>query len=309
VHHAADEPSAFPVVTRAVPATMLSVSRAPSAGAPPGFDALASTLLIPLAARAHADALFPALAARDAHAVRLLDALGADVSPYLADTHSMYGVLSRTRQMRRAGEAFFAAHPSATGAALGAGLSHYHQWLDNGRNHWIDIDRPAVTALREQLLPAQPRRRNVAADLAAPGWWTAAGLPQRRRGPPLLLLAEGLLMYLEAAQVQHLLATFGEHAPPGSLLLADCFSRLMVGLEALHPSVRHTAARFRWGVGELAELTRAHARLELRDEQPVMDGMGLPERIVAQGLRLCTGVPFYSVYTLGLRRDAGDSAR
>jgi O-methyltransferase involved in polyketide biosynthesis len=297
-------------------ATSPSATHAASAAATPAghsgalpedWDAIARTLLIPLAARARGDAMFPALAVGDAHAARLVAELGVDIAPFVADRHSVCGVLSRTRLMRCAAQAFFEQHPQATGIALGAGLSHYHQWLDNGRNRWIDIDQAPVVALRERWLPAsRPRRLNRAADLAAPDWWLDAGLPLNRRGDPLLLLAEGVLMYLEPGQVQRLLWLIGEHAPTGSLLLADCFGRHMVGLEGWHPSVRLTAARFRWGLNAVEDLVRPHPRLQLVAEQPVMDAMGAPEAYAARWFRFVTGVPFYSVYLLGVGRDMND---
>ena len=273
---------------------------------PPDLDAVARTLLIPLAARAHGDAMFPALAVNDRHAAALLAQLEVDVAPFVADRHSVCGVLSRTQLMRRVAESFFACHPRATGVALGAGLSHYHQWLDNGHNRWIDVDRAPVTALRERWLPSAKRRLNRCADLSDPGWWQQAGLPQGRDGTPLLLLAEGVLMYLEPRQVNHLLWLFGEHAPAGSLLLADCFGRHLVGLEAWHPSVRLTDARFRWGLKAVEDLARPHPRLQVVAEQPVMDAMGPPEAYAARWFRFMTGVPFYSVYLLGVGRDPGD---
>jgi O-methyltransferase involved in polyketide biosynthesis len=277
-----------------------------SAALPDGFDALARTLLIPLAARARGDAMFPALAIGDGHAERLITRLGVDIAPFLADRHSVCGVLSRTHLMRAAAHAFFDRHPHATGIALGAGLSHYHQWLDNGTNTWIDLDRAPVVALRERWLPAAPRRQNRTADLARRDWWQHAGLPQDRNGEPLLLLAEGVLMYLEPEQVQRLLWLIGEYAPPGSLLLADCFGRHMVGLEAWHPSVRLTAARFRWGLQAVEDLAQPHRRLQVVAEQPVMDAMGAAEAYAAGWFRFITGVPFYSVYLLGVGRDPND---
>jgi O-methyltransferase involved in polyketide biosynthesis len=274
---------------------------------PEGFDALARTLLIPLAARAHGDAMFPALAVGDGHAARLVAALNVDIAPFVADRHSVCGVLSRTRLLRAAAQAFFERHPRATGIALGAGLSHYHQWLDNGSNRWIDIDRAPVVALRERWLPATPPRRiNRVADLTEPDWWLEAGLPLNGHGAPVLLLAEGVLMYLEPAQVQRLLWLIGEHAPPGSLLLADCFGRHMVGMEAWHPSVRLTAARFRWGLQAVEDLAQPHRRLQLVAEQPVMDSMGAAEAYAGRWFRFVTGVPFYSVYLLGVGRDPND---
>ena len=134
---------------------------------------------------------------------RLLRALGAEVQPFLADQPTLYGVLARTREFRAQAAAFLDAHPRALGVSLGCGLAHYFQWLDRGRNRWIDADLPEVIALRETLLPGQPRRRNHGVDLGRPGWWDRLGLPGRDgHRTPVLLICEGLLMYLEPAQVQ-----------------------------------------------------------------------------------------------------------
>lgn len=266
-----------------------------------GLAAVASTLLIPLAARAHGDAMFPRQALGDASAPRLLKALKADVSHYLADRASVYGVLARTQGFRNIALKFFERSPRSTGVSLGAGLGHYFQWLDRGTNHWIDADLPEVTALRERLLPATDEgRRNAAVDLTRPGWWQRLGLPSGRREPPVLLLCEGVLMYLEPAQVQAVLREVGENAPPGSHLLLDALCWLAVGREERHLSVRHTGAKFRWGPRHWSELTAPHVRLRLDGEHRVMEGYGLPYSLAAPLFRFASGVPFYAVADIGV---------
>ena len=124
------------------------------------LHAVPSTLLIPLAARARGDALFPHLACHDTEAQRQLAALNTRVDSYLADYPTVLNILWRTRRVRAAGEAFFARHPLAWGVNLGCGLSHYFQWLDQGRNTWLDADLPEVMALRRTLAPrSSPRLR------------------------------------------------------------------------------------------------------------------------------------------------------
>ncbi len=272
--------------------------------APASLSAVPSTLAIPLAARAHGDAMFPAHAQHDRHALRLLQALGVDAAPYLADRPSIFGMLARTAVFRRCASEFFEHTPGATGVVLGAGLSHYHQWLDNGRNAWIDVDLPEVTALRDRWLPVDPgaagRRVNASADLTSAGWWEASGLPSGDHAPLLLAIAEGLVMYLEPEQVRRLLQTFGEQAAPGTRLLVDSFCWLAIGREKRHPSVRHTAARFRFGLRRPDELTRPHPRLHLRAVHPVMEAYGPPYSLLWPAFRWFTGVPFYAVYELGV---------
>lgn len=267
----------------------------------PVLAGLPSTLVIPLAARAAGDRLFPRMCVDDAHAPRLLQALGVDATPYLADRSSVYGVLARTRLIRDRARSFFDRYPRSLGVTLGAGLSHYFQWLDQGSNLWIDAELPEVVQLRQCWLPSDGRRRlNVEFDATSADWWQRLGLPSGRHDPPLLLIAEGLVMYLQPAQVQRLLWTVGQHAPPGSMLLLDCLPWPSVGRASLHRSVRRTGAQFRHGLRSVGELAAAHPRLRLDGVHQVMEGYGRGIGAAAAVFRLVFGVPFYAVYELGV---------
>ena len=261
-----------------------------------------STLLIPLAARAHGGRYFPWLDCHDAVAPALLAQMDADVSGTLDDLHTVLHVLWRTRAIQAAGRAFFAAHPQALGVNLGCGLTHYFQWLDGGANQWLDADLPEVMALRRPLLPPPcPRMRHADLDLSHPGWWQRLGLPTQRSATPVLLVCEGVLMYLPPAQVHAVLAEFAQHAPPGSRMVLDVMTRRAVGCAARHASVRATGAECRWGVGRMAELEAVHPRLQLLREQSVAEGYGWPGIAMDLLWRPWLGAPLYGLATLGIR--------
>ena len=276
------------------------------------LSAVPSTLLIPLAARAHGDAMFPTQAVGDIHAARLLRTVGdaRSTAAFLADRASVYGVLARTQIFRRLGLAFFERHPDATGASLGCGLGHYFQWLDNGRNEWVDADLPEVMALREPLLPTSMQgTRNKTVDLTQPGWWRRLGLPEVKGGPgeqPVLLICEGVLMYLEPGQVHAVLREFANNAPAGSQFVFDAMCWLAIGRAQSHPSVRHTEAQFRWGPRRSAELAGLHPRLMHAAEHRVMEGYGWPYAFIGPTFRRLFGVPFYGIHQMGV--TAGGTA-
>ena len=130
------------------------------------LPAVPRTLLIPLAARAMGAGCFPHLACGDALATRLLQTLGVDVSAYLEDRPTVLNILWRTRHICRAARSFFVHHPHAWGINLGAGLSHYFQWLDNSHNTWVDADLPEVMALRRAK---QEAKNTLHFDTPLPG--------------------------------------------------------------------------------------------------------------------------------------------
>ena len=269
------------------------------------LHAVPSTLLIPLAARAHGGRYFAWLACQDAVATQLLAELGADINAYLDDLPTVLNVLWRTRAIKQVGQAFFAEHPQALGVNLGCGLTHHFQWLDTGANHWLDADLPEVMALREQLLPLRcPRARHARVDLAQPGWWKRLGLPKKTDAQPVLLVCEGVLMYLQPEQVHAVLAEFAQIAPPGSRMVLDVLTRQAVGRAATHASVGPTGAEFHWGVGRMAELEQVHPRLQLLREQSVSECYGWTGIALDMLWRPWLGAPLYGMATLGVEESA-----
>jgi O-methyltransferase involved in polyketide biosynthesis len=265
------------------------------------LDNVPSTLLIPLAARAFGDAIFPTFAAGDAFAAPALRKMGVDVSTYLRDKPSVFGVLSRTQVFRQLAFDFFERYPHAIGANLGCGMTHYFQWLDNRTNHWLDADVAQVIQLRKRLLPADNKRHlNAVVDLRKPGWWQRLGLPDRNSAVPVLVICEGVLMYLEAQEVEHVLREFGQNAPAGSEMLLDTLSWLAIGCAAMHQSVCHTHAEFKWGSKHMRDFTAPHPRLTLRSEHPVMEAYDISMALACASFRALWGVPLYGIMRLSV---------
>lgn len=148
-----------------------------------------TTLLIPLAARAFGDGVFPHYALGDAWAAKTAKLLDVDLQCFLQDHPSIFGVLVRTAVLRQWARDFFALHPRARGASLGCGLAHYFQWLNTGHNHWVDADCPQVMALRDHVLPSQcVRNTHARVDLRNARWWDQLGLARTRRHTPHVLI-------------------------------------------------------------------------------------------------------------------------
>ena len=234
---------------------------------------LPRTLFIALAARAQGGRSFPSLDPHDDHAASMLQASGAKVETSHADNPTVMNVLWRTRLIKQLGRDFFERHPRSTGVNLGSGLAHYFQWLDTGSNHWIDVDLPEVIALRDHLLPAKAARcQHKALDLTTAGWWKRLGL--QRHQEPVFLVCEGLLMYLQPAQVRSLLHEIGENAPEGSELLCDFISPVGVEQSALADSPEHDTASFSWGAHNAQEMAAFHPRLELLSQHSASEAYG-----------------------------------
>ena len=263
-----------------------------------GLATVPSTLRIPLAGRAMGDAMFPHLAIHDGYAASVLQAIGDDGSRWSQDRHSIWGVLVRTRFILDKAQAFLQQHPDAVFLNLGCGLSQYFQWLDNGSSLMVDADLPEVMQLREQLLPCINERHHCALlDLTASDWWQQLPLEQIGTRPVFVML-EGVTMYLEPEQVQHLLHTLATHLPIGSQMVMDAFSQLACGSTYWHPSLRQTGAKLRWGLTHAGSLQALEGRLKQLDCKDVMAGYDWTLAMAMGGFTMLSGVPFYAMYLL-----------
>jgi O-methyltransferase involved in polyketide biosynthesis len=126
-------------------------------------------------------------------------------------------------------------------------------------------------------------------------------LPERSSEVPVLLICEGVLMYLEAHEVEQVLREFGQNAPAGSEMLFDTLSWLAIGCAAMHPSVCHTHAEFKWGSKHMREFTAPHPRLALRSEHPVMEAYDLSMALACSSFRAIWGVPLYGIVRIGVQ--------
>ncbi|MEK7345332.1 MAG: class I SAM-dependent methyltransferase [Pseudomonadota bacterium] len=262
----------------------------------PKLKPVSSTLLIPLVARGRGASIYPWLDPCDVQAQQLMDKFGHAIDPLLQDRATMLNVLWRTQVLKRIGEDFFKHHSASQGINLGAGLSDYFQWFDNGHNRWLDVDLREVVSLRHLLLQAHSETASdVCLDLTQPGWWQQLGLSERTGREPLLLLCEGVLMYLTPTQVKAVLTEIGDNAPEGSELVCDFMTSLGIGHAHLTPSVSSTGAEFQWGAHNAMEVAQLHPRLELLAQHTVAELYGWAFCWAEMCMTPWTGGPLYGV--------------
>lgn len=139
----------------------------------------------------------------DPVAIDLLDRLGPAVeerfgpaNPLLAQAQAL-----RARRFDLEVERFLAVEPAATVVALGEGLETQFWRVDNGRVRWLSVDLPEPLALGAELLPTNSRRRLLPTSVLDPDWADEAG------PGPVLVSAQGLLMYLGPEEARGVIAT------------------------------------------------------------------------------------------------------
>ncbi len=235
------------------------------------LNGVCETLLIPLAARVvESESVAPAF--YDERGVALADLLDFDPHVVARDRWNKVGCQARTLILDAAVNDFLQRHPRALVINLGAGLCTRF-WRVHAREslRWFDIDLPSVIELKRELLsqfdkePEGSRRQytTLDADVTDPSWLEQ--IP-RTNDEQVLVIAEGLLMYLEQDSVQQLLKTLVDEFTGGELLLEawSKFVRRVWG--RLSPALRRTGASLHWGLDNPRTIEAWDSRIRVKNE-------------------------------------------
>jgi len=149
----------------------------------------------------------------------------------------------RTAQYDIWARQFLAVHQQCTVVHLGCGLDSRVFRLDPGPGvQWYDLDYPEVIALREKIYPTRPRYHLVASSATDPAW-----LNQIPADRPVLLMAEGVSMYLTEDDGVALLRRVVDRFPSGELQI-DFYNWLAIKSQKMHTLVRRTGSTLHWAV-------------------------------------------------------------
>jgi O-methyltransferase involved in polyketide biosynthesis len=171
-----------------------------------------------------------------------------------------YLVALRARRFDRWAGGFLARHPDAVVVQLGCGLDSRVFRVDPPAGVlWFDVDLPEVADLRRTLFPEREGCRVIGASVTEGAWWEE--VPWDR---PVLAIAEGLLMYLEEADVRRLLERLTDRFATGSLLF-DGVAPWVVWVSKRLPVVYGEFA-MSWAARDARLIERWNPRLRCVDE-------------------------------------------
>lgn len=194
------------------------------------------TLLITLQAKA-AESAMPDSLLRDRFAADALHRLDPD-GRHLEIGHDMtIGIALRAYMLDRWTEAFLQRCTEATVLHLGCGLDSRIFRIDPGpRVRWFELDVPDVISLRKRIYPGRAGCTTIACSIVERGW--IERLPADR---PTMIVAEGVLPYLEDHEVSQVLRRIAGHFPEGEIAF-DAYSSTAIRLLRFNPAIRATGA-------------------------------------------------------------------
>jgi O-methyltransferase involved in polyketide biosynthesis len=175
---------------------------------------------------------------------------------------NQYLVALRAKQLDDWCAAFLARHADAVVLHLGCGL--------DGRGFrlapppsvlWFDLDQPGVVELRRRLYDDTDSYRMIGSSVTDPQW-----LDHIPTGRPTLVVAEGLLMYLQESEVRQLLERLTDRFDSGELLFDT--------LSALAPRLSKVLTRgiITWGIRDARDIETWNPRLRFLEQTSMLAG-------------------------------------
>ncbi|MGO8939849.1 MAG: class I SAM-dependent methyltransferase [Mycobacterium sp.] len=175
---------------------------------------------------------------------------------------NQYLVALRAKQLDDWCVDFIARHPDAVVLHLGCGLDgRAFRLAPAPPVLWFDVDRPTVIELRRRLYDDTDGYRMIGSSVTDPQW-----LDHVPTGRPTLVVAEGLLMYLQESEVRQLLERLTDRFDSGELQF-DTLSRLAPLLSKVL-----TKGIIKWGIRNVRDLETWNPRLRFLEQTPVLAG-------------------------------------
>ena len=176
----------------------------------------------------------------DQKAEEIIRRLDYDFSLADKDTAMRSGVIARTIVLDRLVCAWLAQNSGAVVVNLACGLDTRCYRVD-GYAHWYNLDLPETIAVREQLLPERGEISQLA--MSAMDDW---GGEITEQGTPVLVIIEGLTMYLSEADVQRIFTVIAGRFPTAAVFVETMSP--MVVKRFQEKSIEGSHAKFTWGV-------------------------------------------------------------
>lgn len=207
-----------------------------------------ATLLATLYGRAlDAGSAHPILGDRWAREV--VDQIDVDVKRTGLRPGDEKAVALRAKHLDTWAQEFLDRHPESIVLHLGCGLdTRYFRLGRPPEVVWYDIDYPEVIALRSQLIPEAENVFTIGSSVTDLAWLTE--IPADR---PVLVIAEGLVMYLEEQPGRELFRAIVERFPSGQLIF-DSLSSFGIKMQRFNRAVATVKAQMHWGIDGVAEL-------------------------------------------------------
>lgn len=186
----------------------------------------------------------------DKTAIAVIDSLDYDFKKHGKSKMNMWGCAARTIIFDREVSEYIQKHPNCSIVNMACGLDDRFSRVDNGTIEWYNIDFQNVMKIREKIIPLNDRVINISSSVLDFTW-----IEKIKNKENVLVIAEGLLMYLKENEVQNLFKKVSTSFK-NCTLLCELMSTWMVNNQQIHDTIKKTTAVFQWGIGSTEDFTK-----------------------------------------------------
>ena len=204
-------------------------------------------------------------AIHDAKAEEIIERLDYDFSLADKDTAMRSGVIARTIVLDRLTKAWLGAHPGGVVVNIACGLDT-RCYRMAGYAHWYNLDLPETMAVREKLLPESGAISQIA--MSAMDDW---GGEISEQNAPVLIIIEGLTMYLSERDVQQIFTVIS-HRFENATVFAETMNPTVVK-RFKEKSIEGSHAKFIWGIKNGKALAELLPDFSFVEEHSLTEGM------------------------------------
>ena len=204
-------------------------------------------------------------AIHDKKAEEIIGKLDYDFTLAEKDAAMHSGVIARTIVLDRLTKTWLASHPGAVVINVACGLdTRCYRMV--GYRHWYNLDLLETMVVREKLLPESGIISQIAMS-AMDDWDNEI----KEQNTPVLIIIEGLTMYLSEADVRRIFAVISRR-----------FEEATVFVETMNPmivkrfkekSIEGSNAKFNWGVKNGKALAELLPNFRFVEEHSLSEGM------------------------------------
>lgn len=177
------------------------------------------------------------------------------------------GVIARTIVLDKLTKSWLAAHSGAVVINIACGLDT-RCYRMSGYAHWYNLDLPETMAVREKLLPESGTISQIAMS-AMEDW----GSKISEQNVPVLIVIEGLTMYLNAKDVQQIFAVISNRFPKATVFVETM--NPMIVKRFKEKSIEGSHAKFTWGVKNGVALAALLPDFRFVEEHSLCEGMAV----------------------------------
>jgi O-methyltransferase involved in polyketide biosynthesis len=156
---------------------------------------------------------------------------------------------------------FLKKNPRSIIINIGAGLDTRFFRMDNGKLKWYELDLPEIVKVRKELFDETERYKFIGASAFDMNWPEKI---ENKKGWPVLLIAEGFLVYFPKNSVKKLVKNLTESFS-GAQFFFDAVTPLQAAASSFNPALSMMDVWFKWGMASINELNLWDNNIETKD--------------------------------------------